>query len=470
MDNRNTSHPSGSDCLTTLTVRLRWAFGFLLTINFAIFWALPIVIQGQAYKLGLNRVLNPIYDVIDRSSALRRFATRFIYAKPVHADYFARALLLVLSTVLALGLVFYWQIAHGSLPIWLILLYYFAWVGFGGRIMGAAYTFAHREGHRPGGRLYRSWIGNTVGNFFENWLGCFYGNVPYNFSTSHNLLHHSLNAGKGDPVYLWDLDRTSWSDLMLYQHRIFAYMTGWSSLRAFKNHGRKVTDQYRLLRKGFFLYWFVVPTIIGAGLLVAGNTVQSLLSFLFLIYMQPLFAMSFFLGLINLALHGFLEFEQDGAHIPCINSITILDGQDDSFGEDDHMAHHYYTSVEHVDLKDHQRKQQPEWIRRHASVFKELAILELAIYMLLNKWNLIAEKHYVDFSRGLTTDEIARMLKERAQRKEMSYEEYEFAYLPAIRSTAEELVRRGTCPNLTQAYRYQARYKDVQRCELETAA
>lgn len=459
---RNTTHASGSDWLTTLTTRLRWTFGLLLTINFALLWALPIAIQGQVYKLWLYQVLDPVYALIDRSSALRRFATRFVYAKPVHADFFAKSLLLVLSTALAFGVVLHRQIAHGSMPIWLILLYYLAWVGFGGRIMGAAYTFAHKEGHRPGGRLYRPWIRNSLGNFFENWLGFFYGNVPYNFSTAHNLLHHRLNAGKGDPVYLWDLDRTSWSDLMLYQHRIFVYMTGWGSLRAFKNHGsnNQITTNYKLLRKGFILYWFVGPTIILSSLMLAGNTAQSALSFLFFIYIQPLFAMSCFLGFINFALHGFVEFKKDGAHIPCINSITIIDGQDDSFGEDDHMAHHYYMGVEHVDLKKHQRSQEPEWIRRHASVFKELSILELSLYMLLNKWHLIAEKHYVDYSGALTTDETARMLKERAQRKEMSYEEYEFSYRPAIRSTAEEIVRRGYSANLAQAYRYQAHHNN----------
>ena len=78
--------------------------------------------------------------------------------------------------------------------------------------------------------------------------------------------------------------------------------------------------------------------------------------------------------------------------------------------------------------------------------------------MLLNKWQMIAEKHYVDYSAELSTDEIAHMLEERAKRVEMPYEEYEFRYLPRIREVAEGLVQRGTCANLGQGYRYQARY------------
>lgn len=40
----------------------------------------------------------------------------------------------------------------------------------------------------------------------------------------------------------------------------------------------------------------------------------------------------------------------------------------------------------------------------------------------------------------------------------MSYEDYEFRYLPRIHEVAEDLVRRGVCANVSQAYRYQSRY------------
>jgi hypothetical protein len=80
-----------------------------------------------------------------------------------------------------------------------------------------------------------------------------YGNVPFNFSTSHIYLHHHLNGGKGDSFYQvskrfrildtisayldaasqFDLDRSSLSDLFLFLYRIFDHMTGASSLRMF---------------------------------------------------------------------------------------------------------------------------------------------------------------------------------------------------------------------------------------------
>lgn len=443
-----------------LIVKLRKLAGLVLTLNFAIFWALPIALQGQAFKLALHHVLSPIYDLVDRSQPLRRFAERHVYRKAVHVDYFATAIFFLLGNLLALGTVFYWQIAHGHLPWWLIVAYLFAWVGFGGRGMGAAYTFAHREGHLAGGRMYKGWIRARLGNVFENWAGFFYGNVPYNFSTSHNLLHHRLNAGKGDPFYMWDIDRTSFADLMLYQHRIFVYMTGWSSLREFgrQRDVRRMDDAYRTLRKGFLLYWLAVPTAIFSLLVLAGSTPFSAAVFLFFIYFQPLCAMSFFLATLNIGFHGLIEFDDQGRHIECIASSTILDGQDDSFGEDDHMAHHYFGNVEHVDLATHQATRRAEWARHHATVFKELSIIELGIYIHLGQFEMLVDDHYVDYAGDLDREGLVALLRTRARRKEMDYEDYEFRYLPNLRATAEELVRRGTCRSLNQAYIYQAHH------------
>jgi hypothetical protein len=441
-------------------VKLRKALGFVLTLNFVAFWAIPIATQGQAFKVALHHVLRPIYNLVDRNPAIRRWAAKHVYRKPVHVDYFATAVFFTFGAVLGLCILFSVQITTGSLPWWLIALYFFSWVGFGGRGMGAAYTFAHREGHLSGGRMYRPWIREHVGNFFENWGGFFYGGVPYNFSTSHNLLHHRLNAGKGDPFYMWDLDRTNFGDLMLYQWRIFVYMTGWSSLKEFSNQRdiRRMDEAYRTLRKGFVLYWGVGPAVLLSLLIATGSTFGSALLFLFFIYFQPLCAMSFFLATLNVGFHGLIEFDENGKHIECIASSTIREGDDDSFGEDDHMAHHYFGNVEHVDLSTHQATQHGEWARHHAAVFKQLSIIELGIFIHFRRFEMLVDKHYVDYAQDLSKEELVALLRERAQRKEMDYEDYEFRYLPSLRATVQELVRRGTCKTENQAYIYQAHH------------
>ena len=64
---------------------------------------------------------------------------------PQYADFAATAILVLTSVGLSLGTMLRVQWSRGELPYWLCAAYNFAWVGFGGRVMGAAYTFAHKE-------------------------------------------------------------------------------------------------------------------------------------------------------------------------------------------------------------------------------------------------------------------------------------------------------------------------------------
>jgi hypothetical protein len=253
-----------------------------------------------------------------------------------------------------------------------------------------------------------------MGNMFENHLGVFFGNVPWNFTTSHVFIHHKLNGGMGDTFYEWDIDRSNFSHFMLYVHRIFLHMIGYSSLKFFNSQNQ--SSKTNLLWQGMMKYW-----IIAAVILLLTRSVN----FLFWIYLQPLLCMSYFLALINIGFHGFIEFDENGKHIECVNSTTIIDGTDDSFGEDDHMAHHYNTNVYFRDLPKHQESKREEFMKYHASVFRTLSIVELSIFIIFGLWDKLAD-HYVDYTGKLTKEEIMDMLRRRATTLECSYETYEF--------------------------------------------
>jgi len=123
----------------------RLLVGIALSVNFVLAWAFPIMAQGLLWKNFLRPFFVPIYAAIDKSSHLRWFATNYVYSKPEYADYFAISLIAMVSALTSLSIVFVYQIQYNTIPIWLLTLYYFSWVGFGGRIMGAAYTLAHKE-------------------------------------------------------------------------------------------------------------------------------------------------------------------------------------------------------------------------------------------------------------------------------------------------------------------------------------
>lgn len=367
--------------------------------------------MGLLWKHALRSILLPIYNILDGNKYIRQFAADYIYTRPEHADYFVTSVLAIVNTVGGVIAMFYYQLKFNNLPAWLIFAYYCSWVGVGGRIMGAAYTLAHKEGHFM--MLYKKWIRDTVGNVFENILGVWFGNVPWNFTTSHIFIHHRLDGGCGDTFYLWDFDRTSLSNFMLYVTRIFAHMTGYSSLKFFHAHGHKA--KYDLLMKGVLTYWVTAVVILA---------ITRSFYFVFWMYVQPLICMSYFLALINIGYHGFLEFDEKGVSIPCVNATCIIEGDDDYFGEDDHMSHHYNTNVYFRDLPAHQATKEQEFKQYHGSVFRRLSVVELSIFILLGLWDKIAE-HYVDYSGKLTPKEIVSMLKIRARRTETTFEEYE---------------------------------------------
>ena len=444
-----------------LRVAVRRALGALLAFNFALIWALPVFIQGQSFRRGVGTVVRRLYGLVDRSSAVRRFAAKYVYRRQVHVDYFAAATLLVLSMIACLSALVAWQISFGSLPWWLVALYYFIWVGPGGRGMATAWTLAHREGHLSGGKMYRSWLGDRMGNIFENWIGIFYGIVPYTFSTSHIQTHHRFDNGKGDPIYLWDLDRTSFRDLLLYQWRFLLYMTGISSMTEFRRESGvhpAVDGAKAKLRRGMLIYWILVSSSLSVLLLVTGSTAASALLFLFFVYLQPLLAMSVFLSLINIGQHAFLDYDETGQHLKHVTSTTIVDGLDDSFGEDYHVAHHHFPQVDHDRLSEHVDKERLAWVHCRGAIFHRTTFIEIAMMTYLGQFDKLIRNHYVNYGGDGTVEELAALFQRRAQRREMDYEDYEFGYLPNLRDRVRELVAKGVCPDENRAYIYQAHH------------
>eukprot|EP00286_Rhodomonas_abbreviata_P029242 CAMPEP_0181299250 /NCGR_PEP_ID=MMETSP1101-20121128/6242_1 /TAXON_ID=46948 /ORGANISM="Rhodomonas abbreviata, Strain Caron Lab Isolate" /LENGTH=135 /DNA_ID=CAMNT_0023404379 /DNA_START=239 /DNA_END=643 /DNA_ORIENTATION=+ len=128
-----------------IIVNFRWFIGLGLFLNFMTFWAMPIGVQGQLWKLGITRTLLPIYTFFDENKWCRAFANKFVYSKEVYSDFFALSVGLTLSTFASFATVLYHQVKYDHVPLWMIYAYYFMWVGLGGRGMGGAYTLTHKE-------------------------------------------------------------------------------------------------------------------------------------------------------------------------------------------------------------------------------------------------------------------------------------------------------------------------------------
>ena len=88
------------------------------------------------------------------------------------------------------------------------------------------------------------------------------------------------------------------------------------------------------------------------------------------------------------------------------------------------MAHHYFPNVYYKDLEKHQLSQLEKFSEDKASVFKNLSILELSIFILFQLWDELVS-HYVDYTGTMSKTDIIEMLKRRATTLETSYEDYE---------------------------------------------
>lgn len=136
-----------SGILPWIGVRIVPVFsGLFLSFNFLLFWAIPVAAMGALYRhTFLKNLIQPIYLYLEGHPKIRKFASDNIYSNPDHADFFILLVLLSISTTISTSTMFYVQLTTGSLPAWLIALYYFSWVGIGGTMMGGAYGLSHKE-------------------------------------------------------------------------------------------------------------------------------------------------------------------------------------------------------------------------------------------------------------------------------------------------------------------------------------
>jgi len=407
---------------TPLSARVAYFARLCVAINFMMFWLVPLVVLGAVHKKLLLKYLLPLYERMDSSPWLRTYAEKHIYARPKHADYFATQLIFMANLVCVLAYMNQmanFKFTYGYMPWWMIAVYNCLWAGLGGRNLGTAYFMAHKEAHNM--MLYQPWIRNTLGNVFENWVGVIYGGVPNNFTTAHIALHHRFDAGRGDTLYCWDLNRSAWPDFLVYLARGLLHMTGFSALYQFHTSPRKESSsrEIKRLTRGVLVYWVLVPCV----MLRWGPAP----SFWFWAILQPLLCMTFFLALINLGFHAFIESDSAGQRIQCVESITLIGSEDNYFGEDDHMAHHYYPLVYWRDTEKHQDAQRDMWARYHASVFQGADIFSFSFMVVLKAWPILADR-FVDYSGKLTKEQISQLLEARATRREMEY----YTFLPPV--------------------------------------
>jgi len=285
---------------------------------------------------------------------------------------------------------------QNGLELWVVYLYHFFRLGPRFRMFAHHHTLSHKEGHAHHG-LFKG-IFRIFNGWNQGFVGLFYGTVHRNYSVSHTKVHHRWHNDLDDVHTNIDLDRSKLTSLVLYLPRFLNSWTGVSSLILFLKRGE---FQYAFDHAMGMLYYYSVLGCI--GLFIGWD-------FMFAYFVIPFLESVTFLAVIAYLWHGFVEPEDPDNQY--INSMTILNGKDNVFGEDYHVVHHHAPSVHWTLTEQHYKDNIEHYKANNATIFRDTEQGELIAWLFAHDWEKMAD-HWVDLSGKLTRDEIIAMLKRR---------------------------------------------------------
>lgn len=278
-----------------------------------------------------------------------------------------------------------------------LFIYHFLRIGPRFRFFARIHTLVHKEGHdhkgfwKPGFQVFD--------NVCQWWIGPFYGQVPGNYSVAHMKIHHRWHNDVDDVHTNLDLDRTNILSFLMYTPRFTLYWTGVTPLALFINRG-----EWKLCGK--ILYGMI--TYYGVTLLLFCWSPVFCLAYWVFPHMEAIILLS----AISYLWHAFVEESDPGNQY--VNSVTILDGQDNVWNEDFHVVHHHSPSTHWTDAPKHFEEHKHLYAACTATIFRDCEQGLLLKWLFENNWDEMAA-HFVDLNGKLTHEEkkalIVRRLK-----------------------------------------------------------
>lgn len=285
---------------------------------------------------------------------------------------------------------FFWALkryqAHG-LELSTLFVYHYLRIGPRFRYFAHIHTLVHKEGHDHKGLF------NSNFRFFNDvcqwWIGPFYGQVPGNYSVAHMKIHHRWHNDVDDVHTNLDLDRTKPLSFLIYVPRFTLYWTGLSPLALFIK--RREWNLVAQIMYGMVTYYGVT------ALLFFWDPVFCICYWVF-----PHFEAIILLCAISYLWHAFVEESDPGNQY--VNSVTILDGQDNVWNEDYHVVHHHSPSTHWTDAPKHFEQHKHLYAACTATIFQNTEQGMLLKWLFEQNWDQMAA-HFVDLNGKLTHEE-----------------------------------------------------------------
>jgi len=263
------------------------------------------------------------------------------------------------------------------------------------RFFAWSHTLVHKEAHEHG--FFCGYFRQF--GLLNWWSTMFYGVFPNSYNVGHLKIHHRYDSNFGDVITTYDLDRTDPISFLIYVPRFLLYWVNLSSLVFFSS------------RKHFSLR-FCTELIAGIVYYLTWTFfIWKWTSFEFLIsfWLYPLAEAGIFLAGISYVWHAFIN-PQDSTD-PYVGSLTILNGRENLWNEDYHVAHHNAPQLHWSEYEDHYKSNINNF-RQQASIFRDTEEGEILILFMSMNWDKLADK-FVDLSEKMSHNEKKQVLLHR---------------------------------------------------------
>ena len=299
-------------------------------------------------------------------------------------------------------LAFIWQMTYGYSAAWYTVvlvgfLYNVLMMGPYFRFFSVIATLIHKEGHDTRGLFKEPYT--FLNNAFGWFIGPFYGHVPETYPLGHQRIHHKYDNGPGDVTFTYDLDRSDPAQWLKYLRRFAMYWTGVSIVGYFIQN--KQWKPARRMATGMLVYYSLIAII---------TFLNPWFGFMYLIL--PHMSVIIYLAAINYIWHTFCDpADPDN---PYINSVTILNGHYNVYNEDFHVTHHHHPQMHWTKMANDYYIHEEKYKANMASVFTDTQEFEMFVWLMMGRFDLMAE-HYVDLTGTLTQEDKIALLKYRMQ-------------------------------------------------------
>jgi len=127
-------------------------------------------------------------------------------------------------------------------------------------------------------------------------------------------------------------------------------------------------------------------------------------------FVYPFMESMTFLGSIAYLWHAWVD--PNDPQDQYVNSVTIINGEDNIWNEDFHVVHHHAPHVHWTEVPDYFEKTKPAYAKSKATIFQNTEQGKLLYWMFAGKWDELAS-HFVDLNGKMTHEEKKKLLLER---------------------------------------------------------